>query len=260
MKKRKVLTTMDSGSREYVSLCFSPDGKLIAAQGGAPEWNLVLWIWEKSKVACTVKTTNQMSSDVYQCAFNLQDPTVFSVVGYGIFKSFRSTAEGGVRLLPSALGKREQNYTCHAWLPDSERCVVATDSGDLLLVEAGEVKTSLAPFPEGNSIEVITAYSKGFVCAGSGGIVAIYERTEEKDFFKKAKTFTIDGHAVKVKSLAVSLNEESVICALEDNQMVRGDPLLTLAPSPPHPALLFLPPFLWGALAMRARCFREPAW
>ena len=41
-------------AQEYVSMAFSPDGKLLIAQGGAPEWNLVLWVWEKSKVACIV--------------------------------------------------------------------------------------------------------------------------------------------------------------------------------------------------------------
>ena len=47
-------------------MVFSPDGRLLAAQGSAPEWNLVLWIWEKSKVVTSVKTTNNAGSPVYQ--------------------------------------------------------------------------------------------------------------------------------------------------------------------------------------------------
>lgn len=52
-------------SQEYVSLSFSADGKMLLAQGGGPEYNLVLWIWEKSKVAAVAKTTNQQGSPVY---------------------------------------------------------------------------------------------------------------------------------------------------------------------------------------------------
>lgn len=52
--------------QEYVSLSFSPDGKLLLAQGGAPDWNLLLWTWEKSKVASSVRSTNLQGSPVVQ--------------------------------------------------------------------------------------------------------------------------------------------------------------------------------------------------
>lgn len=56
-------------------MAFSPDGRLLAAQGGAPEWNLVLWVWEKSKVVTSVKTTNAAGNPVYQVSpfFNILD-------------------------------------------------------------------------------------------------------------------------------------------------------------------------------------------
>lgn len=46
-------------------MSFSPDGKMLVAQGGAPEWNLVLWLWEKSKVASSVKSTNQQGAPLH---------------------------------------------------------------------------------------------------------------------------------------------------------------------------------------------------
>ena len=46
-------------------MSFSADGKMLLAQGGAPEYNLVLWVWEKSKVAAVAKTTNQQGSPVH---------------------------------------------------------------------------------------------------------------------------------------------------------------------------------------------------
>jgi hypothetical protein len=52
-------------------MAFSPDGRLLAAQGGSPEWNLVLWVWEKSKVVTSVKTTNAAGNPVYQVSLAL---------------------------------------------------------------------------------------------------------------------------------------------------------------------------------------------
>ena len=59
LKRRKVLLSADAGSREYVSMSFSPDGKWLVTQGGAPDWHLLLWQWEKAKVTAVVKASNQ---------------------------------------------------------------------------------------------------------------------------------------------------------------------------------------------------------
>lgn len=55
-------------------MSFSSDGKMLVAQGGAPEWNLVLWVWEKSKVAATIKTTNQQGAPIY--SVSPREPTM----------------------------------------------------------------------------------------------------------------------------------------------------------------------------------------
>ncbi len=47
-------------------MAFSPDSKYLAAQGGGPEWNLVLWSWEKSKMLATVKTSNVAGAPILQ--------------------------------------------------------------------------------------------------------------------------------------------------------------------------------------------------
>eukprot|EP00217_Crustomastix_stigmatica_P010708 CAMPEP_0183813298 /NCGR_PEP_ID=MMETSP0803_2-20130417/52843_1 /TAXON_ID=195967 /ORGANISM="Crustomastix stigmata, Strain CCMP3273" /LENGTH=1181 /DNA_ID=CAMNT_0026058151 /DNA_START=28 /DNA_END=3573 /DNA_ORIENTATION=- len=221
LKRRKVLSTNDVGSKEYVSLSFSPDGKLLAAQGGAPEWRLVLWQWEKSKVAYPiVTTTNNASAPLYQVLFNPQDPSTVSVAGNGVFRVYKA-ADTNLKPLPAPLQKREpQNYTCHCWLPDDrERVVVATDNGDLLLIDAGEVKATLPGPGDGNSIECVVAYSKGFVCGGDNGVLSIYERSEDKDYYKRSKSFSIEDHHVKIKNLAVSPSDETLVCTLENNQV-----------------------------------------
>ena len=47
-------------------MVFSQDSKLLAAQGGAPDWNLVLWQWEKSKVLASIRTSNPIGAPMCQ--------------------------------------------------------------------------------------------------------------------------------------------------------------------------------------------------
>lgn len=58
LKKKKTLVSSDVHSSEYISLDFSPDSKYLISQGGAPDWNLVYWFWEKSTQLAFTKTTN----------------------------------------------------------------------------------------------------------------------------------------------------------------------------------------------------------
>eukprot|EP00854_Cymbomonas_tetramitiformis_P012413 gene12413-14666_t len=220
LKRRKVLSSADTGSQEYVSIAFSPDGKIIAAQGGAPEWNLMLWIWEKSKVQSMAKSSNPQGNAIYQVSFNPQDSSILAVAGNQVIKLFRA-AETSLKPLPAMLGKREpQNYQCHAWIPDEkDRIILGTDQGELLVVEGGEVRATLSSPAEGVGIEAILPYSKGFVVGGDGGLLSLYEKTEEKEYYKKSKTFTIENNIVKVKSLAISPSEEMLLCTLESNQI-----------------------------------------
>ena len=50
-------------------MAFSGDGRLLVAQGGAPDWTLCLWAWEKSKLVASVRTVTQPGHTAAQCAF-----------------------------------------------------------------------------------------------------------------------------------------------------------------------------------------------
>jgi hypothetical protein len=83
-----------------------------------------------------------------QIAFCPSDSSLLSAVGDGFLKLYRAT-ETALKQLPTSLGKRDpQSYPCHAWLVDGgekqekERCVVASTSGEVLLVEGGEVRAT----------------------------------------------------------------------------------------------------------------------
>ena len=67
LRKRKILSSTEVQSNQFVSLAFSPDSKYLVGQGGAPDWTLLYWTWEKSKVMAVTKTTNpQNNPPIYQ--------------------------------------------------------------------------------------------------------------------------------------------------------------------------------------------------
>ena len=66
LRKKKVLSSTEVQSTEFVSVAFSPDSKYLVSQGGRPDWTLLYWTWEKAKVMAVTKSTNQMNSSVYQ--------------------------------------------------------------------------------------------------------------------------------------------------------------------------------------------------
>lgn len=221
LKRRKVLQGVAAEvlSREFVCLAFSPDSKGLLTHGGAPDWTLVYWVWEKAKVGAVSKTGGNQGGAVYQCSFNPIDNTVVCVTGEGTCRFLRIT-EQTLKPLPGAMGKREpQGYLCHAWMSE-DRIVVATDAGDLLLLEAGELKAALAAAPaDGLSIDSIVAYSKGFVCGADGGVVYVFEKSEDKEYYKRVKSFRIENNAVPIKNLAVSPSEEQLVCTLANSQV-----------------------------------------
>ena len=129
--------------------------------------------------------------------------------------------QNNIKPLAPLLGKRDpQVFTCHAWMPDEkERCVVGTDVGDLLLVDGGELRCSLASPGEGVGVHSIVPYSKGFIVGCDQGMLSLYEKTEDKEFYRLVKSFTIEGHANKIVSLAVQPSEETLLSSLDSSQL-----------------------------------------
>jgi len=61
-------------------------------------------------------------------------------------------------------------------------------------------------------------YAQGFVCGADGGVIYVFEKSEDKDYYKRAKSFKIENNAVKIKNLAVSPSEEQLVCTLANSQ------------------------------------------
>ncbi|CAG9461063.1 unnamed protein product [Pedinophyceae sp. YPF-701] len=221
LKKRKILVSSVAGSQEYVSVAFSPDEKYLITQGGAPDWDLVLWLWEKGKLLFSSRTTNQQGNPVHQCVFHPSpEMDLISVVGNGIFKTFR-VVDQALKSQPASLAKREpHNYTAHAWIAEGERdrLLVGSEQGELMIMEAGELK-QLFTMPDNHGIFSVVVYSKGFIVGGSAGQVWLYERQDsDKEPYRLTRTFAIPNEPGNVKDMSVSPGEEYLAVTTSTHQ------------------------------------------
>lgn len=248
LRRRKMLSFPELGSTQFANLAFSADGKMCLTQGGAPDWMLVCWAWEKAKVIASGKVSNNAanpgagagtnagggvgasqstvnvstsvsSGAIYQADFCPSDSSVVCVTGDGILKFFR-VSDNQFKPIPLSLKRDAQNYLCHTWLSD-ERVVVGTDSGDLLLIENFEFKQLLSSSSaQDKAVHSIVAHTKGFVCGCADGLLRIFERSDDgREYYKASKMFSIENNMSPITNMTISPSEDNLACTLANHQM-----------------------------------------
>ncbi|XP_054689063.1 cilia- and flagella-associated protein 57 isoform X1 [Grus americana] len=218
-RRRRTLAAAELPAREAVSLAFSPDCRYLAAATAPPEGHLTYWLWEKQRLVAAVRVESP-GSGVCQVSFSPQDNAQVCITGNGFFKLFKYS-EGTLKQMNLQKGE-PQNYLCHAWLSEEE-VICGTDTGKLTLFETGElqwetsveykkppreleeyattkehdsssdVSCGLANEDNGSQqdslpqISAVAAYSKGFACSSSPGVVLLFEKTKEKEVYKESQ-------------------------------------------------------------------------
>ncbi len=158
-------------------MAFSADGRLLVAQGGAPDWTLCLWAWEKSKLVASVRTVTQPGHAAAQCAF----------------QPGASCWEGGRGCRPTAHLRMHTRVRLQAQLPPNRpthRCctvpaLMHRSAGDdpQLISVVGEGTCWLYQIEAGNTLRALPTVltkreAQGYTChawlldgdaAGSGG-------------------------------------------------------------------------------------------
>ncbi|XP_055738651.1 cilia- and flagella-associated protein 57 [Salvelinus fontinalis] len=251
-RKRKVLSGGEVPVLEFVSMAFSPDSKYLIGQAGAPDWTLFYWMWEKQKVMASVKTTGS-TNPINQVSFNPQDNTQICVSGNGVFKLFRY-AEGALKQ-SNFLKLESQNFLSHTWMSE-ERVIAGTEAGRLLVFESGDLRWEMSVTTKPTTQEAdrqlerrkpeeaksegaaparmprvtaITSYSKGFACSAGPGTVCLFEKTEEKDNYRKTREIRIPAdpcsnepsHAEQQEmvTLCISPSEETLVTSTDRGQL-----------------------------------------
>ncbi|XP_030630638.1 cilia- and flagella-associated protein 57 [Chanos chanos] len=286
-RKRKALNGGELPVQEFVCMAFSPDSKYLIGQGGHPDWTLFYWMWEKQKVMATVNTTSNGS--INQVSFNPQDNTQICVCGNKVFKLFRY-AEGALK--QSNVFKQEINVLSHAWLSE-ERIIVGTETGRLLLFESGDMRweTTVKSEPsasethrqqERNSsdendstpaalpqVTAIVALSKGFACSAGPGTVCLFEKTEEKDSYRKTTEIQIPPDPFRselcvedpqqIMTLCISPSQETLALSTDHSQLYSITLSSAEISKSEHAQFEFLShPFHSGAITGLSTSIRKP--
>ena len=139
-KRRTVLRCAEFVSEEVISLAFSHDSKYLLAQGGAPDFSLVYFFWEKNKVITTLRNLSTPKNPITEVSFHPKDRSVVCIIGQGIFKMCRLT-EGILK--PFGFSKSEHHIMlCHDWLTP-RHVTIGTKTGKILLLEDAELKQTV---------------------------------------------------------------------------------------------------------------------
>ena len=104
--------------------------------------------------------------------------------------------------------------------------MLGTDTGELLVVELNEVKAHIPAIPgDSKGIDCVIPYGvSGFVCGGADGTVGIYEKTDEKELYRRVKQFVLKRSPnARVTALALSPTDETLLCQTDDNQTYTVD-------------------------------------
>ncbi|NXE28155.1 CFA57 protein, partial [Ardeotis kori] len=218
-RRRSRLAAAELPAREAVSLAFSPDCQYLAAAVAPPEGHLAYWLWEKQQLMAAARV-EAPGGGICQVSFSPQDNAQVCITGNGFFKLFKYS-EGTLKQINSQKGE-PQNYLCHTWL-SKEKIICGTDTGKLNLFKTGElhwetsveykkppreleedatteeyesssdVSCGLASEDDGSQqdylpqISTVAAYSKGFACSSSPGVVLLFEKTKEKEVYKESR-------------------------------------------------------------------------
>lgn len=157
LKRRKILTSTDYNSKEFVSVNFAPSNEksMLVTLTSEPDIRVILWIWDKAKCFCYQQVSGVSGTmSATQVSFHNQDQNSLVVTGNNTFKFYRVADNNVLKPTFNQIHKKEShisnNYTCHCWLPD-QKLLVCTDSGEIMLLEQnGDYKTLLSESPLDN--------------------------------------------------------------------------------------------------------------
>lgn len=223
LRKKKSMSYPDMGSGDFKSVSLSDDGKLCIAQGGAPDWSLVLWNVEKgAKVMGAVKVPVGDDGSVLHATFCPWDPSVVIALGRGVFKLYR-ISEGQMRPATLMVRREQASFLCFCWLDDNA-LVVGTEAGEVLLLVNLEFRAVLFP-PAGETPPMTPIYcfgvtSTGALLAGSSGGTVRYlaKSTTIKDGYLYSGTYHVRDVVDSIRSICVN-SDDSFVVATSNQQL-----------------------------------------
>lgn len=233
-KRKKLLTTNDSGSRKYTFLSFSTkeEGKYLAALAEGTNTKIILWEWDKMKARATVdvggfQMVNQMfyhPTDDHICVLGQGNPPIkFYTTKLDkseiIFQHKSDMVKDSIRLTCV-------NFLSYCLLAENH-CIIGTEEGELVFMNAHyELKTRLpsSPFDE-FQIKCIVPHSKGFLIGGSNATFYIYDKNDRDHRAPYTRIERkIQNKDPAYANLAINscclINDDTIVCGFENGSLM----------------------------------------
>eukprot|EP01065_Artemidia_motanka_P016450 TRINITY_DN20120_c0_g1_i1.p1 TRINITY_DN20120_c0_g1~~TRINITY_DN20120_c0_g1_i1.p1 ORF type:complete len:1373 (+),score=591.17 TRINITY_DN20120_c0_g1_i1:104-4222(+) len=221
-KKVRVLSFAYLGKQPVVTLAFSRDNKHLATATMHPEACIYLWQLEKTPPKPLAMSDSLANTRVSQISISPWNSDMLCTTGTTIFRIWRFCQPNQLKpTAPMAKQPRDYRFTCHTWI-DDDRIIVGTMEGDILVVENMELKKVLPAVHAENLPIWCTAWvARGFVCAGDGGHLSLFERTYDQDYFQLSTTRSFQVHdKVRIVDISVAPTEEGIVCLSDTNKLI----------------------------------------
>ncbi|XP_076326508.1 cilia- and flagella-associated protein 57-like [Tachypleus tridentatus] len=250
LRKKKILSSSDMQSNIFVSVAFSPESKYVIGQGGMPEWTLSMWHWEKNRLITTFKPVNlSPHAEIHEVSFHPQDSSQICIVGKGVFRLYRFT-EGAFKQFACQKYEQQNVFLCHSWT-HSDKVVVGTQDGRIVVFEAGEIKGEIfvndtdvgdtqsshaslksvmnKPLSTTQPVSCIVTKAKGLICTFGAEKVVVYERIENTEVgYRYVRSVKLPAEEeitdemcqkARILCLCVSPAEETLVASTDTNQL-----------------------------------------
>ncbi|XP_058426810.1 cilia- and flagella-associated protein 57 isoform X5 [Marmota monax] len=308
-RKRKVLNTFDFPVQKFISMAFSPDSKYLLTQTSPPESNLVYWLWEKQKVMAIIRTDTQNNpiyqvsinpqDNTQVCVtgngmFKLlrfaegtlkqtnfqrgESQNYLAHAWVAEDKVIVGTDTGKLFLFESGDQRWETNIMVKEPTASSKNLEVIHESESL--VEFPPVSSPVPSFEQivttssHNQLVMprvfaIAAYSKGFACSAGPGRVLLFEKIEEKDFYRESREIRIpvdpqsndpsQSDKQDILCMCFSPSEETLVASTSKNQIYSITMSLTeISKGEPAHFEYLMYPLHSASITGLSTCIRKP--
>uniref|UniRef100_G1L4N9 Cilia and flagella associated protein 57 n=1 Tax=Ailuropoda melanoleuca TaxID=9646 RepID=G1L4N9_AILME len=308
-RKRKILNNFDFPVQRFISMAFSPDSKYLLTQTSPPESNLVYWLWEKQKVMAIIRTDSQNNAvyqvsfnpqdNTQVCVTgngifkllrfaegtlkqtNIQRGETQNYLAHTWVsddKIIVGTDTGRLFLFESGDQRWETSIMVKEPSSETKNLGKIQESESLI-----EFPTISSPVPSYDQVMLArshsqlampqvfatAAYSKGFACSAGPGRVLLFEKMEEKDFYRESREIRIpldpqsnepsQSDKQDILCLCFSPSEETLIASTSKNQLYSIAMSLTeISKGEPAHFEYLMYPLHSASITGLATCIRKP--
>ena len=210
--------------KSYASLDFSPDGNLLASQGGDPDFMLTLWEW---KLEQTVLRSKAFAQDVFKVTFSTELEGQLTTAGTSHIRFWKMADTFTGLKLQGQLGKFGRTEITdiegYVELPDG-KVLSGAEWGNMLLWEGGLIKVEIIRKGKkschNGPIQQILLDEGELITVGSDGFIRVwdFESIDTADATDESATFEMEpmnelkvGNDVNLRSIIKCTDAENEI-------------------------------------------------